>query len=807
MSVAGAPRVLVAGFPAELAAFLARRLPGASVRAADASSVRAELARGGWSLLVLHDDGGGAGARDLLGALAGRPPAFLSLPGGSPGVTRHDLEALGIARVFLPPLDRESLVREAAALLALAPAAEAGGGDGKRAELGGAVAKAWERFRNVILARVDTLAAAAAALAEGTLDGEGRRHAEREAHKLAGSAGTFGFAHASRVARDAERLLEGSAPLAAAEALRLAGLVADLRAELATPPGAAPEPVAERPEPTPAPADPRPLVLVVDEDEELAGRVAAEAAGRGMRTRVALSIGQARAAVAEESPAAVVQALAFESGESGLELLAELSSRTPRVPVVVVTERRSLTDRVDVARLGGLGYLQKPVPPTAIVDAVEGALQRGAHDRTSVLVVDDDPVVLAETQRLLAAAGVTVHTLNEPLRLWDALEEQSPDVVVLDIDMPRVNGIELCRVMRNDPRWSATPVVFLTARTARETVQEVFAAGADDFVTKPIVGPELVTRITNRLERVQLHRALADTDPLTGVANRRRSEEMMGQLMHVAVRQNQPFSLAIIDIDHFKRINDRFGHGTGDEVLRRVARQLERSFRAEDVVARWGGEEFVVGMFGMEKEDGVQRMAEVLEAMREEPFDVPGADHPVRVTFSGGVAQHWRDGTDLPSLYRAADAALYQAKETGRDRMLPAGWTPDVSDDAEGVDVLVVEGDEVLARRLLRALDTRGYRSRWLPDGAQAAAELIGSRGRPRARVVLLDVDLPGVDVHAVLRALGRERAERTRVIVLTARADEAEAATAMDAGAFDHVAKPFLVPSLLKRIRRAIRA
>jgi diguanylate cyclase (GGDEF)-like protein len=291
------------------------------------------------------------------------------------------------------------------------------------------------------------------------------------------------------------------------------------------------------------------------------------------------------------------------------------------------------------------------------------------------------------------------------------------------------------------------------------------------------------------------------------VANRRRSEELMGQLLHLAARQGQPLSLAVVDLDHFKQVNDRFGHGVGDEVLRRVARLLERSFRAEDVVARWGGEEFVVAMFGMDRDDGVQRIAELLEVLRGEPFE-SGGPEPFRVTFSGGVAQFPMDGADLGTLYRAADAALYQAKEAGRDRVLPTGWTGEQPGAAEHVDVLVVEDDHTLARLLLHALATRGYRSRWIEDGGEAAEQLTGSRPRLRARVVLMDVDLPGMDGHALLRTLARERVlERTRVIVLTVRSHEAEVVQALEEGAFDHVAKPFSVPILLQRVRRAMRA
>jgi diguanylate cyclase (GGDEF)-like protein len=678
---------------------------------------------------------------------------------------------------------------------------------GGPAALGAAVAQAWERFRGTILARVDAVESAAIAVLEGGLDAERRRHAEREAHKLAGSVGTFGFAQASRLAREVELLLQGSAPLGQADALRLTDLAVALRRELERPAAeSSPTPGEPVPEASPRPERLAPLLLIVSGDGEMVERVAMEASGRGMRVRSVPDVPEARPAIAGEPPAVVLLDLA-DHGESGLELIADLSSRTPRIPVIVVSDRGSFTDRVDVARMGGLGFLQQPVTPAAMVDAVQGILRRGRSGDACVLVVDDDPVVLAEAGRLLETAGVQVRTLADPTRLWEALEEHSPHVVVLDVDMPLVNGIELCRVMRNDSRWSSTPVVFLTSSTNPATVQRVFAAGADDFVAKPIVGPELVTRITNRLERVRLHKALADTDPLTGVANRRRSEELMGQLLHLAARQDQPLSLAVIDLDHFKRVNDQWGHGTGDEVLRRVARLLERSFRAEDVVARWGGEEFVVAMFGMDRDDGVQRIAEVLEVLRGERFD-GGGEGPERVTFSGGVAQFPMDGAELQILYRAADAALYQAKEAGRDRVLPTGWTPEHPGPAEHVDVLVVEDDHTLARLLQHALETRGYRSLWIEDGREAAELLTGSRPRLRARVVLMDVDLPGMDGHALLRTLARERVlERTRVIVLTVRSHESEVVQALDEGAFDHVAKPFSVPILLQRVRRAMRA
>ncbi len=795
------PRVLAAGLPDAVSAWLARRLPGASVQVVEPGRLAAELAAGGWSLLVADDAAAGGSARDALSRAPERPPVLLLMDrAAARDLTSEELARLGISRLFFHPLDREELVRVAAAALGHAGSPASAPQPAAPARVASAVAGVWERFRGAVLRRVDAVDAAALGLLEGSLDEEGRRNAEREAHKLAGSVGTFGFAEGSRLAREAEMMLQGSATLGQTEALRLSELAVALRRELSGSP-ASPPPVPEHREGAAT-------LLVVDDDPELAERIAMEASGRGLRPSIARGPAEARARLAEGPVDAVLLDLSFDGGgEDGLKLLGELAERDPPVPVVVLTARGGFADRVSVARLGGRVFLQKPVPPAGILDAVERVLRPAAHAGTSVLAVDDDPAILEAVAALLGADGAVVHPLGDPLRFWEALETASPDLVMLDVDMPHLTGIELCRVVRNDPRWSSLPIIFLTARTDAETVERIFASGADDYVAKPIVGPELLTRVRNRLERVRLHRSLADTDPLTGVANRRRSEDVIVQFLRLAKRRQEPFSFAVIDLDHFKAVNDRWGHGTGDEVLRAVAKLLVKTFRAEDVVARWGGEEFVVGMFGTEKDDGAARLEHVLEMLRSSALPGPRGEL-ISVGFSGGVAEYPGDGADLQALYRAADDALYLAKEEGRGRILPAGWTPDAPGRSRGVDVLVVDDDEALARLLLHALETRGWRTEWIADGQEAVDALTGARPAVRARVVLLDVDLPGLDGLGVLRALGRERVlDRTRVVMLTVRTVEAEVVRALEQGAFDHVAKPVSLPVLLQRVRRALRS
>ena len=467
------------------------------------------------------------------------------------------------------------------------------------------------------------------------------------------------------MARKIERMFQAGKSLGQKEAISLRELVEALRQEM------------ERtPEGLVAPAetnnDERPLLLIVDSDRQLAAELLIEANVREIRAEIATNLSAAKDAIYRHPPNVVLLDLSLSNTpEDGLTLLAELSNQVPPLPVLVFTAHNGLTGRVEVARLGGRAFLQKPVAPKQVLEAVTRVLQQVEPAVARVMVVDDDPQILATLRSLLEPWGLKVTTLDDPRQFWETLEASSPELLILDVEMPHLSGIELCQVVRNDLHWGGLPIVFLTAHTEATIVNQVFAVGADDFVSKPIVGPELVTRIINRLERIKLIRSLAQTDPLTGVSNRQKSTQDLDEFFSLALQHNQPLCLATLDLDHFKQVNARYGHATGDAVLRQVGQLLRRAFRGEDLVARWGGEEFVVGMYSMTKSEGVQRLTKVLETLRQQQFIAPDGTK-FQVTFSAGVAQYPEDGADLQLLYQSADAALYQAKVAGRDRVFPA---------------------------------------------------------------------------------------------------------------------------------------
>jgi len=529
------------------------------------------------------------------------------------------------------------------------------------------VAGVWERYKERFIQRAAVLEQATTALLKDALGNELRKAASQEAHKLAGSLGMFGF-EGSRLAREIEQIFQAKMPLGQDQALQLSELLVALRRELQRTTSA---PVFE-----PGLVDEsKNVLLVVDDDRSLAEQLVMEASTLGMRAHVATDLSQAKDVIRRDRPHVVLLNLCSPGPiEESLRLLAELNTCTPPVPVLVLTAQDRLINRVKVARLGGRGFLHKPISPAQLMEAVTQVLQQSPTRTSKVMVVDDDLQLLVTLRSLLEPWGLGVRTLDDPRRFWDTLEESAPDLLVLDVEMPHLSGIELCQVVRNDPHWSRLPVLFLSAHTDSNTVNRVFAAGADDYVSKPIVGPELVTRIFNRLERSRLLRNLAEIDPLTGVANRRKSIQELNRFLSLADHQAQPLCLAILELDRFKQINDQYGHAVGELVLYRLGEQLRRGFRSEDVVGRWGGEAFVIGMYGMTRMEGVEWLAEVLETLRQEEFTCPDGTK-FRATFSAGVAEYPQDGADMQVLYQAAKSVLEQASSTGRDRVLPVGAT------------------------------------------------------------------------------------------------------------------------------------
>jgi DNA-binding response OmpR family regulator len=361
------------------------------------------------------------------------------------------------------------------------------------------IADAWLQFRDVAFQRLAILESYATALtAEGgrvtpnTVTHELYSQAKSAAHKLAGSLGGFGFPNGSKIAKQIENLLEHH--LVEVEIQELTTLVASLSNELQHQPFEAKVRAA---------LSHNISLLIIDRDRQYSQQLVTEAHDQEMQTQTAFSLDEARAIIARQLPTVVLQAISFPDG-ADLAFLEELHQQRPQLPIVIITEDAQLSDRLNIVRSGGSLILQAPVTPSMAISAVVELLQN-IGGAAKVLIVDDDPQVLLSLKISLQPWGFDLTTISDPQQLWDVLEQIEPDLLILDVEMPEINGLELCQLIRRDRRWQRLPVLFLTVHQDAKTQHQAFAIGADDYIYKPIVGSELANRIINRLRRSKIH--------------------------------------------------------------------------------------------------------------------------------------------------------------------------------------------------------------------------------------------------------------------------------------------------------------
>ena len=287
-------------------------------------------------------------------------------------------------------------------------------------------------------------------------------------------------------------------------------------------------------------------------------------------------------------------------------------------------------------------------------------------DRPLVLVVDDSPTIRAQLCEELNAAGFETRTAEDLRSARRLLASTEPDTVILDLMLPDGEGTELLGT-------GGPPVIMLTSSGHPELVALALRAGAHDFVHKPFDPDQMVARVGAAVRTKRLADDLraanarleveARTDVLTGLVNRRHATSELERLLALADRHDRELAVLMVDVDHFKALNDVHGHDAGDSVLKRMARQLALGLRASDVLSRWGGEEFLA-LLPETDADGAMAVA---ERMREHAAELtPGVPH---VTVSIGCAA-WRRGESLDELLARADGALYEAKRSGRDRVV-----------------------------------------------------------------------------------------------------------------------------------------
>lgn len=369
--------------------------------------------------------------------------------------------------------------------------------------------------------------------------------------------------------------------------------------------------------------------------------------------------------VLEANPQLIIADISSTDIDSDLAYLQQLPTSFRRQrPLLVVANRDDIHTRLAAVRAGARAFFTMPLDIAELIDTLNGFAQHPTVTPYRVLIIENEPHLAKLYVATLEYANMQCQHIADPLHIMPALVEFRPELILLDLYMPTCNGWELAQVIRQQRAYVSIPIVFLSSEHDTQRQLEAMRLGGDDFLTKPVAPHYLIASIQARAARSRELRHFIERDSLTGLFNHGKITEQIEVELSRARRRNRPLSLVLLDLDHFKGVNDRYGHPAGDRVLKSFAELLKQRMRRSDILGRYGGEEFAILLPDTSASDAATVLSELHK--RFSALHHYAGNERFQVNFSAGLASY-PPHQQADSLHEAADKALYRAKNQGRN--------------------------------------------------------------------------------------------------------------------------------------------